>query len=115
MTQRTDIERSTSTSDDGGGSTASWTQVLSDVPCRGLSFKVRATGTHEEVITGLRPTEINTRIVIVPPDVDVRLGDKLTEVRDRRGNVIFRGPLIVDAIDEKSTGEQHRLTTRLIV
>lgn len=117
MTQRTTVERISSTADTGGGFTDAWGTVASDVPCRAFALRTRSVlatgvGTTEQ-ITGERPGVQELKVVLVPISVDVREGDRLTAVVDRKGVTLFRGPMLVDSI-----GDQHdhrRLTTRRIV
>lgn len=117
MTQRTTIERLSSVSDDGGGSNDTWGTVVSDIPCRAFALRTRSVlasgvGTTEQ-ITGQRPGVQELKVVLVPIDTDAEEGDRLTNVVDRKGVTLFRGPMLIDSI-----GDQHdhrRLTTRRIV
>lgn len=105
MLHRATIERATSTSDTGGGYTKAWSTVETDVPCR--AWSVSAT----EVVASGRPESINTRLVIVPRNTDVKVGDRLGSITDRQNRLLFTGPLMVDAINEKP--DHLQLTSQL--
>lgn len=104
MNQRAVVERSSSTSDTGGGFTKEWTTV-NTIRCRVWSVSAI------EIIASGRPESINTRIVLTPRNADVKVGDRLVSITDRKGTVLFSGPLMVNAINEKP--DHLQLTTQV--
>jgi hypothetical protein len=117
MNQLTTVERVARTSDGGGGFTEVWSAHVSSVKCRGFPFRARATGLSGaiggvEEMTSERPGVQEFTVVLVQPTVDATEGDRLTEVTDRRGNVVFSGPMYIDSVGEEP--DHHRLVTRKI-
>ena len=117
MFQRTTVERATDTSDTGGGFTVSWNSVGTDVHCRGFALRIRSGGGPslggvEEAGAGLRPGVYEFTAVLIPKGTDIQEGDRLTDITDRLGNVIFPGPMMVDSVGELV--DHRRLTTRRI-
>lgn len=106
MTYRTAIERDTLTTDGGGGFTEQWDTSSADVRCRAWYQA------GQYLVLEGRPQMIDVRIVLVPLGTDVKEGDRLPAVTDRKGKVIFDGPLMVDAVGEFP--DHLRLTTRRI-
>lgn len=47
---------------------------------------------------------VETMRAYVRKDADILRDDLITDVRDRRGEVLFAGPIVVDAIAEKRVG-----------
>lgn len=94
MRQRATIERKTSTSDTGGGYTEVWSPLVTDSPC--LCWTVSG----QTIMDSDRPGVMNTRLVHVPRTSVVQVGDRLTQVIDKRGRVLFDGPLLVDTVNE---------------
>lgn len=106
MNHRTVIERKTPTSDTGGGYTEEWASVQENVPCH--AWTVGA----QEIVQSARPDVVKTRLVLMPNTIDVQTGDRLAPITDRKGKVLFDGPLLVDGIGEHPSYNQ--LTTRKI-
>lgn len=111
MIHRTSVERSVPTSDGGGGYTETWTPLAVGIPCRAWYI-----GSQEPVHSD-RPGVVDMRAVLVPSDTDVREGDRLPSVLNRKGETLFDGPLVVDAVGERLNDGKIdclRLTTRRI-
>lgn len=106
MFHRTTLERVTRTADTGGGYTDAWSNTVVDSPCRAWF-----SDTVEQVV-GNRPTVLDRRAVLVPLGIDVREGDRLQSVRNRKGTVLFDGPLVVDSVAERT--DHLQLLTRKI-
>lgn len=74
------------------------------LPCRAWSRTkrhVRDDG-KEAVIEDMRAAFM--------PDADVQVGDQLA-VRDRRGNVLFQGPVSVETLTTRGANVRHREAT----
>jgi hypothetical protein len=117
MTQRTAISRNALASDNAGGFDDDWITVTTDTHCRGYPLRIRSgggpsIGAVEEAGGGLRPGVYEFTGVLVPKGTDVQEGDRLEGITDRRGNVIFPGPMMVDAVGELI--DHRRLTIRKI-
>jgi SPP1 family predicted phage head-tail adaptor len=69
------IERRTKVSDSGGGSTTTWADHLTDVPCR-LS-PAGVAGRAGETIDGARISDETTHVVTLPAQTDVTEVDRL--------------------------------------
>lgn len=95
MKYRTSVERSTSVSDNGGGFNTSWASIA-DIPCYAWFVN-----TQEVTGAGERPGVIENVVVFVPKNTDIQNGDRLTDVTDRKGGVIFDGPLQVDSAGKR--------------
>lgn len=87
------IERNGATTDNWGDSTGpGWAPHLSDVPCRAWT-----TG-------GSEPVDDNRTVVIEDRRISMSIGTDITEkdqvqsVTDLAGNIIFDGPMTVEAI-----------------
>lgn len=83
---------------------------LGTVPCRAWSKtrrEIRSDGV-EAIVEDMR--------AIVPADADVQSGDRLT-VEDRRGAVLFEGPVAVQTVTRRGSsasagGQQELMLTR---
>jgi len=107
MTYRTSVERVTRTSDGGGGFTDTWNVVVSNLPC----YAWYVAGVEIAAAYGIEV--IDTRVVLVPLATDVHAGDRFSSVNDRKGTVLFGGPLMVDNVGERI--DHMMVTTRRIV
>lgn len=98
MRHRCKIERdnATGTSDWGGPNEPNWVTHLASLPCR-TWFEADA-----EVIDGDKSAVIEARKIIVPLGTDVTEKDRVAEVKDRLGNVIFTGPAGVRAVGRRA-------------
>lgn len=117
MTQRTAIERSTSVSDSGGGYNKTWASLMTDVPCRAYSMRVHQPGVTGELgseiaIGGERTGVIEITGVLMPKNTGVTEGDRLVSITDRKGNVKYTGPMLVDSVGIEP--DHVRLTVRRI-
>lgn len=106
MRHRTVIQRNTTVSDTGGGYTDAWADIHSNVPCH--AWWISST----QAVMAARPELTETRFVLVPKGTDVHPGDRLDTVKDKKGNVLFDGPLIVDSMGERK--DHIQLMTRRI-
>ena len=92
MTMRATVERaiSPSTNDYGRPTAAAFVEVATGVPCRAWSKMRRDSDDSGKaaVVEDMR--------AMVPTSVDIEEGDQLT-ITDRRGNVQFAGPVLVEA------------------
>ncbi len=97
MTMRADVERdATATTDPYGHPDASSFAALATIPCRVWSERRREVNDDKKfaLIEQLRCT--------MPLDTDVTEDDRIAQVTDRLGVVLFAGPLRIDTIQPRS-------------
>lgn len=111
MRHRATIERNTPVSDSGGGSTSSWANIAV-TPCHAWVQTSSAQSSYIAV-SGDRPGVLATRLVIVPIGTNIKVGDRLQNIQNKRGRVLFDGPMIVDDVGERK--DHLSLITRKIV
>lgn len=73
----------------GNPSTPDWETNLTGQVCRAFTQAVR------QPIEAQEQAFIETRTIIVPVDADITEQDRITDVTDTGGNVIFHGPMII--------------------
>ncbi len=97
MRHRTTIQRDTTVSDGGGGYTDGWSDHVTHVPCHAW------VNTDQDILEGGdRPEAIEMRELIVPRDIDVKVGDRIEDISNRREDkVLFSGPFRVDSVSER--------------
>lgn len=84
--------------DDGGQPLApDWQPHLADQPCLGYVRPGRAEpGT--EIVDALKQAVMNERRVLVALDTDVTVADRLDDVTEKDGTVVFAGPMNITAL-----------------
>lgn len=94
MTMRALVERDTQVATDAYGHKAvpSWTSHIASLACR-MWFEV-----ERHILDGDKTAALEDRKVIVPKGTDIKPGDRIANVKDRRGNIVFTGPAIIDAV-----------------
>lgn len=116
MLQRTSIQRFASTSDQGGGYTNVWNDLADDIPCRGYPIRIRSAGAPAlggaVEASQTRPGVYEFTGVMIPKTQDIKEGDRLGDITDRLGNVVFTGPMLVDSVGELV--DHKRLTVRRV-
>lgn len=97
MTHRATIQRDMQSSTDEYNQPGrpQWEDHLVAHPCRAWFRSGR------EIQDGQKIASVNELSVIVPKGTDVTPGDRLDEVADRRGNVIFQGPVRIESIGQR--------------
>jgi hypothetical protein len=106
MKHRTVIERVIRSSDTGGGFNKLWSSIATDIRC----FAWYVSGVMVSTSTGTKV--VDTRMVMVPLATDIHEGDRLKSVTSKNGQVLFDGPLMVDAVGERP--DHLLLTTRKV-
>lgn len=94
---RCDIQRDVNAGEDGTDEYGDpveqdWQDHLTEVNCRAWSNTAREPIDERSVVT------FEDRRVSVALVVDVTEADRVTEIRDRKGNVIFEGPMGIEGI-----------------
>lgn len=104
MTMRTSILRNLPAADDpwGGAGDPDWQTQTTDLPCYGYAAG-GSTGAERTVVSEDRTVVVEDRRVGFPLGTDIRPGDRLGDVVDRRGAVKFAGPMDVDAVVARPT------------
>lgn len=95
LTQRLSTERDQGAGavDDWGGSGGpDWQAHLTDVPCRVWTMAAREPVDDEKTVV------IEDRRATVPLGTDVTEADRVAQVTDRTGAVIFPGPIGVEGV-----------------
>ncbi len=92
MTMRAEVERNTAAgTDPHGHPMAPSFTALATLPCHVWSKQSR------EAVDGDKTAVIEDLRALFPVSADVREGDEIAQVTDRRGTVLFPGRLRVDA------------------
>lgn len=99
LRHRVTIQRLTSETDGAGGRTETWTDHAEDVPCRAWT-DVRRDSESEQ---GDKVTVTSDRRLVVPLATDVTEADRIGDVTDTAGNVVFEGPMRVEAVARHRT------------
>lgn len=96
MTHRARLERDTAASTGAWGQPAApdW-NFREELPCYGWSRSRQVVADGEKVVT------VQEMRAIFPTDADIVEGDRLQEITDRRGTVVFPGPLMVRTAQAK--------------
>jgi hypothetical protein len=94
------IERVSLASDGGGGQVETWGAQHTNLICRGW---YKSAGVMP---LGGKAVIAEQRSVIVPLGKDIREGDRIVSVRDRAGNVIFAGPMMIDSVAHRQDHQQ---------
>lgn len=97
MRHRTTIQRDVQTSDGGGGYTDGWSDLVTHVPCHAW------VNTDLDILEGGdRPEAIKMRELIMPRNTNVKVGDRIEDITNRREDkVLFVGPFRVDSVSER--------------
>jgi hypothetical protein len=66
-----------------------------DIPCR-LWYS-----TGREVIDGTKSAPIEDRRMIVPVDTDVNVADRVAKVTNRRGTLLYDGPMRIESVGRR--------------
>lgn len=99
MTMRAEVRRSTAAADaHGGAGVPAWTSIHDAAPCFAWS-KVR-----QRVVDGRINAEVEEFAVLFRAGADVRAHDRVEDIKDRRGRVLYAGPFEVITGTEKSSG-----------
>lgn len=94
MTMRALVERDANADTEdplGSPEAPDWQTLHAALPCRTWFETER----HEA--DSNKTAAIEDRKVIVPKGTDIRPGDRIADVKDRRGSVIFTGPATIEA------------------
>jgi hypothetical protein len=94
MTMRAHIQRDMQVNKDPYGQPRipDWQTLVAAEPCR-TWFE-----TERHVVDGDKTVAVENRKLIVPRDSTVLPGDRILDVKDRRGNVLFTGPALIEAV-----------------
>lgn len=98
MTMRCTIQRNAGATDDWGGTTPDWQTHLADVPCYAY-IQGRAAG--REQVTEDRAVFLEDRRVLMPLDTDVTVAHRILQITDRQGQVLYDGPMTIDAVTRR--------------
>lgn len=99
MTMRAEIHRNNAAADaHGGAGKPEWTLLKDGVPCFVWS-KVR-----QRVVDGRQNAEVEEIGAVFRAAADVKAFDRIEQIKDRRGRVLFAGPFDVITGTEKSAG-----------
>jgi hypothetical protein len=99
MTMRAEVLRNTASKDVlGGPGKPGWTLVKDSVPCYVWS-RVR------QRVVGQKNVEVEEMGVLFRAGTDVLALDRIQDIKDRRGRVLFAGPFEVLTGTEKSDGD----------
>ncbi|MCQ4575415.1 MAG: head-tail adaptor protein [Candidatus Brocadiales bacterium] len=98
MTLRADVERNQETGVDGTNQPLKpdW-QALATVACWVYSKARR------EVVDGKKVAVVEDLRAMVPLSTDITEKDKIAQIIDRSGNVIYAGPLGIESVQRKHT------------
>lgn len=94
MTMRAHVERDANANTEdpfGGPEPPDWETLHEALPCKTWFESER------QAIDSNKTAEVEDRKVIVPKGTDIRPGDRIVDVRDRRAAVIFTGPAMIGA------------------
>lgn len=93
MTMRTTVERDTGAVENTWGhNDPAWTVHLDVLPCR------MWVAVETDVTDDLRTARSEDRRAMVPSGTDITPGDRLRQVTDRLGQVLFDGPMHVATV-----------------
>ncbi len=99
MTMRAEVRRNTAAADGhGNAGKPDWQLVQDAVPCYVWS-KIR-----QRVVDGRLNAEVEEIGVVFRAGADVLAFDRIEQIKDRRGRVLFAGPFDVLTGTEKSDG-----------
>ncbi|MDD5302027.1 MAG: hypothetical protein PHS14_02875 [Elusimicrobia bacterium] len=100
MTMRAEVRRNSAAADaHGGAGKPAWTLIQDGVPCFVWS-RVR-----QRVVDGKQNAEVEEIAVVFRAGADVLAFDRIEQIKDRRGRVLFAGPFDVLTGTEKSAGD----------
>lgn len=91
------LERDIAAADRYGGKTGADWQPHTTVACKAWWEKQSSRGPAREEATPSEEVAVGLGGMLVPGDTDVTTGDRIAEIRDRAGNLIFDGPLNIIA------------------
>ena len=99
MTMRAAIRRNASGADDYGGkkTPTAWDYVVDAVPCV-VWFK-----SHKEIIDG-KSVVVDEIKGYFRPDADIKRGDQIASLMDRRDRAVCEGVLYVESVTPKALG-----------
>lgn len=100
MTMRANLQRDIAPADSYGGKavTPVWSIIAAEAPCFvWISQK-------KEVADGGKIVVVEEIRGIFPADVDIRSGDRVFSLQDRRGQTVVEQQLDVEAVSERSRG-----------
>ena len=96
MTMRAAVERDTSTgTDDFGNPDKPNFTTLATVPCWAWS------STDREVVDGGKSASIESFRAMFPKAADVKEGDRIAKITDRRDVTLFPGPFAIETMQFK--------------
>ncbi|MGH7393633.1 MAG: hypothetical protein ACREM3_29890 [Candidatus Rokuibacteriota bacterium] len=102
MTRRAVIERDVATGSNpyGNAPTPNWQPLAAPVPCYVWSRVRRA------VVSNNAPGQPGVVLVedlraLFPAGADVQEGDQVTNVTDRLGNIVWPGPILIEALQPR--------------
>lgn len=96
MTMRADVQNNTATGADSYGQP--------DIPVWAVKATVAClvwTKVRREVIDGDKTALVEDIRAIIPADAAVVEADRISNVKDRAGTVLFAGPLAIDTIQKR--------------
>lgn len=100
MTMRAEVLRNIAAADaHGNRGKPEWGHISDATPCFVWS-RIR-----QRVVDGHQNAEVEEMQALFRYGADIKEGDRITEIKDRRGRVLFAGPLEVITGTEKSTGD----------
>lgn len=106
MWMRCSLERNVETSDGGGGTTQSWVSSYTDLAC------VWWAEAGDERVIGGQVVRRNMDRLLVPLNTGVTARDRVSGVRDRLGNRIADGPMVIDSVNRRRDHLELRLEAR---
>lgn len=98
MKHRATIERNSGAAETdawGDQGEPEWQTHLIDVPCRAWF------GTEREVTDGNKTAAVEERRAIMPLGTDVTEADRILSVKDRKGTVLFDGPIRIESVGHR--------------
>lgn len=95
MTMRAHVQRDQAAADPFGGKLSSnWQTLHAALPCR--VWHTRQRSSH--VLDGDKIVEVIGLLLAVPTGTDITPKDRVVDVRDRLGTVLFPGPVNIDSV-----------------
>ena len=99
MTMRAEVRRNIAAADGHGHpGKPEWTLVKDGVSCFVWS-KVR-----QRIVDGTQQAEVEEIAAVFPVAADILSADRIEQIKDRRGRILFAGPFEVVTGTEKSDG-----------
>lgn len=100
MTMRAEVRRNTAATDaHGHPGKPTYNLVQDGVPCFVWS------SSRQRIVDGRQQAEVDEVHAIFRAGADVQSFDRIEQIKDRRGRVLFDGPLEVITGTERSTGD----------